>query len=120
MHELSIAQGILEIVQGAVPADQMASVQSVRVRVGHLSGVVADSLEFCFGAIAEDTPLRGASLLIEPVPAVSECKACSRRFDVEDLAFLCPSCGSTNITLVSGMELQVAEIELLDNPVEAT
>jgi len=120
MHELAIAQSIFEIVGSAVPAEQAGDVRAVRVRVGRLSGVVADSLEFCFSVIVADTPLRRASLAIEAVPTISACRDCTHRFPVEDLAFLCPSCGSTNIVLVSGTELQVAEIELLDNPVEVT
>jgi hydrogenase nickel incorporation protein HypA/HybF len=120
MHELAIAQSIFEIVGSTVSAEQAADVRAVRVRVGRLSGVVADSLQFCFSAIVADTPLGSASLLIEAVPAISQCKDCSHCFTVEDLAFLCPSCSSTNIALVSGTELQVSEIELLDKPVEAT
>ncbi len=119
MHELAIAQSILDIVGDAVPADQAEDVRSIRVRVGKLSGVVADTLEFCFGAIAADTPLSRASLKIEEVPAVSECKDCSNRFAIEDLAFLCPSCSSTCLIMVSGMELEVTEIELLDRAAEA-
>ena len=120
MHELAIAQSIVEIVKSAVPAEQAGDVRAVRVRVGRLSGVVADSLEFCFSVIVAETPLRDAAIVIEAVPTVSECKECFNNFIVEDLAFSCPSCGSANIVLVSGTELQVAEIELLDNPVEVT
>lgn len=120
MHELAIAQSIREIVEGAVPPDQAANVRAVRIRVGRLSGVVADSLDFCFNVIVADTPLCRARLLIELVPTVSQCSECSHRFTVEDLAFVCPSCGSTGIALVSGTELQVADIELEDNSVEVT
>ncbi len=118
MHELSIAQSIVGIVESAVPAEQAAEVRAVRVRVGLLSGVVAESLEFCFSVIVAETPLRGAKLLIESVPASSECRDCLQRFTVEELIFVCPSCGSTNIALVTGTELQVAEIEVLDNTEE--
>ena len=120
MHELSIAQSIFEIIGDTIPADQATDVRSIRVRVGRLSGVVADSLQFCFSIIAADTPLRHAGLQIENVPAVSECRDCLNRFTVEDLAFLCPSCSSTNTSLVSGTELEVSEIELLDRPAEVT
>ncbi len=120
MHELSIAQNILEIVEGAVPVEQAAGVRTERVRVGRLSGVVADSLQFCFGAVVAGTRWSGADLAIESVPAVSECKDCSHRFAIDDAAFLCPSCGGSSIALVSGTELQVVEVELADDPLEAT
>jgi hydrogenase nickel incorporation protein HypA/HybF len=117
MHELSIAQSIYEIVAKAVPPEQAGDVRIVRVRVGRSSGVVADSLDFCFGVVVSDTRLNGARLEIEEVPTVSECRKCNCRFEVEDLALCCPYCGSTSLALVSGMELQVAEVELLDDSV---
>ncbi len=119
MHELSIAQSILEIVEGSVPEEQATGVRTVHVRVGRLSGVVADSLDFCFSAIVAGTPLSLATLSIECVPAVSECKDCSHRFTIEDPAFFCPSCSSTRVLLVSGTELEVSRVELIDNNPEA-
>ena len=120
MHELSIAQSILEIVESSVPEDHAPDVRAVRVRVGRLAGVVADSLEFCFGAIVAGTSLRDATLSIEVVPAVLECQDCSNRFTVEDFAFLCPSCSSTRVSLISGTDLEVSTIELIDRPAEVS
>jgi hydrogenase nickel incorporation protein HypA/HybF len=119
MHELAIAQDILEIVQQSVPKGQEAAVRKVRIRVGKLSGVVPDSLGFCFGVIANDTLLNQASLAIEQVPTVSRCRDCACGFQIEDLAFICPACKSTNLELVSGKELEVVEIELEDDSGEA-
>jgi hydrogenase nickel incorporation protein HypA/HybF len=120
MHELSIAQSIFEIVESAVPPEQAGSVRTIRVRVGRSSGVLADSLDFCFGVLVADTPLKGARLEIDDVPTVFECRECSHRFQVQELALPCPSCGGSDLALLSGTELQVAEIELLDDSVEAT
>jgi hydrogenase nickel incorporation protein HypA/HybF len=120
MHELSLAQGIFDIVGGAVPAEQAADVRSVRIRAGRHSGVVADSLEFCFSVLVADTPLRNASLQIETVPTVAECRDCNSRFALEDFVSICPCCGRANIALISGTELEVSEIELLDEPGEIT
>ena len=67
MHELSIAQSIVEIVQQHLPSGQIQGVKSVKMKVGHQTGIVPDSLEFCFGAIAEGTVVQGARLEIENV-----------------------------------------------------
>jgi len=115
MHELAIAQGILEIVQQAVPKGQEAAIRKVRIRVGQLSGVVPDSLDFCFGVIANDTPMNQASLAIEQVPTISRCRDCACDFQIQDLAFICPACKSTNLELISGKELEVVDIELEDD-----
>jgi hydrogenase nickel incorporation protein HypA/HybF len=112
MHELAIAQNILEIVQQSVPEEQAAAVRWIRVRVGQLSGIVPDSLDFCFSAIASQTKMPQASLSIEKVPTVSRCRDCQHSFSVEDFAFFCPVCKGGNLELLSGKELEIIEIEL--------
>jgi len=114
MHELGIAQNILQIVQQSVPEKQASDVRGIRIRVGQLSGVVPASLDFCFSAIINDTEMRKARLQIEQVPLTSECRECKHRFQMEDLAFFCPECKSTNLELISGRELEILEIELAD------
>lgn len=115
MHELSIAQSIMEIVEGHVPADHQGSVTSVKLKVGELSGVVVESLEFCFSAVTAGTRLEGAVLEIERVGLAARCHVCSSAFPVSDNAFVCQACGSTDLTIISGRELQVSEIEITDN-----
>jgi hydrogenase nickel incorporation protein HypA/HybF len=114
MHELGIAESILQIVQQSIPEEGAASVRIVRIRVGQLSGIVPDSLDFCFSAIVHDTPMRHARLEIEQVPLTSECRDCRKRFQVSEADFSCPACTSTNLELVSGRELEVVEIEMAD------
>ena len=114
MHELGIAQNILEIVRQSVLKEQIEAVRGIKVRVGQLSGVVPDSLDFCFNAIVSNTEMRRASLAIEQVPTTSECRNCMHRFQVDEFDFACPACKSTNLELLSGKELEIIEIELAD------
>ena len=118
MHELSIAQSIVDIIGQYVPEDQAADVRLVKVRIGGLAGVVPDSLDFCFGAIISGTSLNQASLDIEEIPIQSQCAGCGEIFIVEGAAFLCPSCGSPEVKVISGTELQVVEIELSERQTE--
>lgn len=118
MHELSLAQSIVEIVQQYVPDSQRTAVESVRLKVGVQAGVVADSLEFCFSAITEHTDLEGARLDIERVPFSFACKACDANSTEENGILLCPSCGGNDVTILSGTELQVTEIQLHDTAAE--
>lgn len=117
MHELSIAQSILEIVEQYVPREARADVRSVRVRVGSLSGIVPESLKFSFSAIVAETPLGSARLDIENVPPICRCEGCGAEFQAADLVFACPGCGGINTRLISGSELRVVDIELEDAPV---
>ena len=115
MHELSIAQSILEIVLQHLPPEP-PPVESVRVRIGRLSGVLADSLEFCYSTVVSGTPLEGSRMEIEHIPVRAICRGCGKDFQLQEAAFVCPSCAAADIKLTSGFELQVAEIVLADSP----
>lgn len=119
MHELGIAQNILEIVQQSVPEELAPDVRKIRLRIGQFAGVVPESLDFCFGVIVGQTDMKEAVLSIEQVPTISLCRECGLKFQVEDLAFLCPSCKSANLELLSGKELEIVDIEVADTSNEA-
>lgn len=116
MHELSIATNIVEIVERSIPPDHSAPVLKVTVRVGRLAGVVPESLEFCFQAATAGTRLEGALLSIEAVPVTLRCGECGRTSVIDDIAFACPSCSSLGVSLETGTELQVTEVEIADAP----
>lgn len=114
MHELSIAQSILDLVRPYVPEGQR--VEFVRLKVGEQSGVVAESLEFCWSAVIPDTPLMDSRLVIEKSPFLIRCDACGAESESEYGLAVCPRCESPRTRVVSGMELQVLDLELLEQP----
>ena len=119
MHELSIAQSILDIVYHAVPADQQNLVRIVRLRLGEQAGVVPDSLEFSFTALIAGTPLAAVRLEMEQIPYIIHCKICHATLRSEPGLRPCPECGSVETQVLSGTELQITEIELDDDHKEA-
>ena len=118
MHELSIAQSILDTVLTEKQARDLDTVESVTVRVGAMSGVLPDALQFCFEAIRIDTPLDGCDMIIEPVPIRIACRACDRSTTVDSFLFVCPACESVHVDVIEGYDLEIAYIEVPD-PVEA-
>jgi hydrogenase nickel incorporation protein HypA/HybF len=120
MHELSIAQSILDIVRQHVDQQRADDVRSVIVRIGPLSGVVTDSLCFCFGALVDGTPYRRAVLAVERVPILCRCQQCQSRSELFELALHCPVCNSAQIELAGGDDLQLHQIELADDPAEVS
>lgn len=114
MHELSLAAGILDIVQHNVLAADAARVRAVRVRVGEMAGVVPDSLAFCFAAIVADTPYATAFLEIDRVPAEAACGECGCVTGLPGTQFVCPACGALGLAIRCGEELQVVDVELDD------
>lgn len=118
MHELSIAQNVIEIIHQHVPADELDRVIAVRLKIGAIAGIVPDSLDFSFHAITTETPLCNARLEIELVPFKIQCKSCNTISSNEIGYSVCESCGSIKTTVISGTELQVSEIEIAETSKE--
>jgi hydrogenase nickel incorporation protein HypA/HybF len=108
MHELSITQSVVEAVTERTGS---AVVVSVRLRVGRLSGVVPDSLRFCFELVTAGTPLEGALLEIDEPEGRGHCRTCGAQFALPDPVLLC-HCGSADIEVLTGRELAVASVVL--------
>lgn len=111
MHELSIAQSMLQIVLEEAERHQVDRVRRVGIKVGAYSAVVPDSLRFCFELISEGTPAQGAELAIEEVPLAGLCRDCGARLDMSQPLFACTECHSARIELTQGQELLVDFIE---------
>jgi hydrogenase nickel incorporation protein HypA/HybF len=109
MHELSIAQAIVDV---AVRHAGDARVQRVYVRVGHLRQVVPSALEFAFELCAHGTPVEGAVLELEQVPVGVRCRGCGAHSAQEGFPLACGSCGGLDVEVVQGEELQVESLEL--------
>ena len=108
MHELAIAESVVETVTQRLPD---AKVTCVRLEVGALSGVVPESIRFCFDLAAEGTGLAGARLEITEPPARCRCRACGAQFQPESPVVLCP-CGSPDVAVLSGEQLTIVSVEV--------
>jgi hydrogenase nickel incorporation protein HypA/HybF len=113
MHELAIAQAILDI---AVANARGRRVVRVEVRAGHLRQVVPAALEFSFGLVAEGTVAQGAELALEEVPPAGRCRACGVEGALEALPLCCMACGSLDVEVTGGEELLVDAIEIEEEP----
>jgi len=119
MHEMSVAQNIIDIVTQHLPQNNARSVQTVTVKIGKMAGIVPDSLEFGFQVLASETPkFETAKLHMEFTPLVIQCGECNKDFEINEPFFICPDCSNTNVVILSGTELQVTEIEIDDPPQE--
>jgi hydrogenase nickel incorporation protein HypA/HybF len=112
MHELSIAQNIVEIIQSNIPESEWGRIARVRLKVGDGAGVVPESLEFSFQAITSDSPLCRTLLEIEAVPFRVQCRDCGSTTESDSGFAFCEKCESTNTNVLSGTELLVTEIEI--------
>ncbi|HEY1423470.1 MAG TPA: hydrogenase maturation nickel metallochaperone HypA [Candidatus Acidoferrum sp.] len=115
MHELSIAMSIVELAEEELAARKGATVQSVHLKLGSLSGVSRAALESCYEMACFESPLAGSQLIIEEVPVSVNCPKCAeiRQLDSIQL-FQCPVCGGSVSDIVTGKELQVVALEILE------
>lgn len=109
MHELSIAQAVLDV---ALASAGGRRVTRVELRVGRLRQVVPSALEFSFGLVAQGTVAEGAALAIEPVGVVARCRACGADSPQARFPLHCASCGGLDVEVVQGEELSVEWLEL--------
>ena len=109
MHELSIAEAVVQI------AGRQANgrrVTKVRMKVGHLRQVVPSALAFGFELVAEGTPVEGAELEMEEVPATGICRECGVESQLKSFPLQCRACGGFDLEILRGEELLVESLEL--------
>ena len=108
MHEVALTESILDAIRSRLGE---ARVVRVRLEIGRLNAVLPDAIRFAFEACTRDTPLDGARLEIDEVVAVGRCRACARESTLDGVVALCP-CGSANVEVVAGRELNIKEVEV--------
>jgi hydrogenase nickel incorporation protein HypA/HybF len=109
MHELTITESVVAAVAERVGA---ARVSRVRLTIGRMSGVVAESVRFCFDVCAAGTVLEGAALEIVEPAARGRCRDCGVESDLADGIPLC-GCGSADVEILRGAELHIDEVEVI-------
>lgn len=116
MHEMGIATEIVRIVIESIP-DEMADakVARINIKIGQLSAVVPKSLRFCFDIVAKQTPAEGAELNIQLIPISCRCNDCANSWEITGPVFSCPRCSSGSIEMLTGRELDIESIELMEN-----
>lgn len=110
MHEMSIAQGVVEICESGAAAGKR--ILAVVLEIGELSNIIPDAVEFCFEACTKDTVLDGARLVIERIPGRARCRDCAAKFTVKAYYEPCPACGGYKADILCGEELRVKELEV--------
>ena len=120
MHELGIANSILEGVEKELRLRPGSRAVKVGVRIGELAGVDPDALSFAFEALTIDTPRSGLKLEVEYVAPRGRCRDCHHEFSVCNYELLCPSCGSLATERISGDEMEFIYLEIEEPEDEAT
>ena len=112
MHEMSLAQALVDQVTELAEKDGCQRILSIDVSIGALSGVMRESLEFCFPVVARGTALEGTTLNVTEVPLKAECGDCHRITNPEPFEVACSHCGSMNLVLLEGRDFKLVSLEV--------
>jgi len=115
MHEMGIANSVLEAVRVEMERYPGNYPCKVGVRIGEMAAIDQDALRFCFEAMVHETDLESLALEIEFCPRRHRCQVCGRDFVVHDYDCRCPQCESLETTCISGDELELAYLEVEEN-----
>jgi len=110
MHELSIAQNIVEIAEEYALKNNAEIITEIEIEVGEMSGVVVEALEFAMQSATLDTMLSKAKMDIINIKGKVKCLECKTEFFASSLFDVCPKCNSFHTEIISGKELRVKSI----------
>ena len=110
MHEMSLAEGILQIVEDTAAQQGFKRVTEVRLEIGALSGVEVEALSFCMDVVLKGSVAEGARVEMERVPGRGYCMGCGETVTIEALYDACPKCGSYQVQATGGTEMRVKDL----------
>ena len=112
MHEMSLAEGVLRIIEDHAKKESFSRVKSVWLEIGALSGVEPEAMRFCFDAVTRGSVAEGAALEIIAAPGSGWCMQCSETMPMQELYSACPRCGGYQLQVTGGTEMRVKEMEV--------
>ncbi|NDP38532.1 MAG: hydrogenase maturation nickel metallochaperone HypA [Rhodoferax sp.] len=112
MHEMSLAESVLQLMEDAARRDHFTKVTAVWLEIGQLSGVEPEAMLFCFDAVMRDSLAQGARLEIITLPGAGWCMACAKTVPMTEVFGECPHCGGYRLQVTGGTEMRVKELEV--------
>jgi hydrogenase nickel incorporation protein HypA/HybF len=112
MHEMSLAENVLQIIEESARTQNFRRVRSVVLEIGRLAAVESDAMRFCFDAVVSGSIAEGARLEIIETPGEGRCMACGMAVAMQEPYGLCPECGSPRLQVLGGDRMRVVNLEV--------
>ena len=112
MHEMALAEGVLQIIEDSARTQNFRRVRTVWLEIGQLAGVEVEAMRFCFEAVVRDSMAQDARLEIIETPGQAWCMQCSDTVFVQALYDVCPKCGGHQLQVTGGNEMRVKELDV--------
>jgi hydrogenase nickel incorporation protein HypA/HybF len=103
---------MLRIVDSTIEQHPGTKLRKIFLDVGRGSTIEPVLLREAFNVLTFDGPYQGTELVINDIPISGQCRECESEFTYEELAVGCPNCGSTNIRITAGLELDIKALEV--------
>lgn len=113
MHEMSLVEGIRDIVIDHARSHGFEKVSLLRLEIGRFAGVEKPALEFAFDVVMRGSPAEGARLEIIDLPGKATCYDCTKSVTIEDRFAPCPLCGGGRLLADGGDEMRIRDMEVL-------
>ena len=110
MHELSIAQSIVDLAENVAENEKADTIQTIDIEIGALSGVMLDALEFAMEITVKNTKLENASINYLKKEGKALCSECNFLFKTDSLLTLCPKCKRASFKIVDGKQLRIKSL----------
>lgn len=112
MHELAVAQALVEQVDAVIDQHNATAASLIRVRIGPLAGIVPALLGSAFPLAAAGRRMARATLELVAAPITVRCQTCSAETEAEMNRLICGICGDWHTQIISGDELLLESVEL--------
>ena len=112
MHEMSLCEGILDIMESEAEKQQFKQIKKVWLQIGDLATVEIEALKFCYDVVVKNTVAMGSELIIEHITGKAWCLNCCQSVSVTTKFDACPDCGNYQLQLTQGDELRIKEMEV--------
>jgi hydrogenase nickel incorporation protein HypA/HybF len=112
MHELSIAESMVEQLTEIINREGATKIESITLELGSFCGVEKEPFEFAFPVASKGTPAEGAVLNFVEVPFVVYCNTCCKESSPEHLAMGCAHCFSNDVKVISGKDFKIMKMEI--------
>ena len=120
MHELAVAQALVEQVDAVIDQHGATQASLIRVRIGPLAGVLPELLATAFPLAAAGSRMEHAELEFTHAPIQVCCQTCGAETEAAMNRLICGACGDWHTRIMSGDELLLESVELEMNPSDAS
>lgn len=113
MHEMSLCEGIRQVIEDQARTHAIKAVKVVRVEIGRFAGVEKPALEFAFDVVMRGSVAEGARLEMLDLPGRAMCYDCVKEVEIAGRLDPCPDCGGGKLMPVGGDEMRIKDLEVI-------